>query len=172
VSQPRTLELVARDAEATLELGARLATSLTLPLAAPFVITLSGELGTGKTTLVRGFLGALGIAGPVRSPTYTLLEEYAAGTLHVAHLDLYRVRSGREVEELGVRELLDADRVLLIEWPERGAGALPAADLLVDFEIETTGRRIRLQARTGVARALLDALRSHSGMLQVDPLSS
>jgi tRNA threonylcarbamoyladenosine biosynthesis protein TsaE len=166
------LELVARDAEATMALGAHLAKSLAPPLAAPLVLTLSGELGTGKTTLVRGFLGALGVAGPVRSPTYTLLEEYAAGTLRVAHLDLYRVRSGREIEELGVRELLDADRVLLIEWPERGAGALPAADLLIDFQIERTGRRIRLEARTGVAHALLDALRSYSGTLQVDPLSS
>ncbi len=172
MSQPRTLELVARDAEATLELGARLATSLTLPLAAPFVITLSGELGSGKTTLVRGFLGALGIAGPVRSPTYTLLEEYAAGTLHVAHLDLYRVRSGREVEELGVRELLDADRVLLIEWPERGEGALPPADLAITLEFDTSGRRIRLEPRTSGARALVDALRAYSGRLQVGPLSS
>jgi tRNA threonylcarbamoyladenosine biosynthesis protein TsaE len=166
------LELVARDAEATLALGARLATSLTPPLAAPLVIALSGELGTGKTTLVRGFLGALGVAGPVRSPTYTLLEEYVAGTLRVAHLDLYRVRSGKEIEELGVRELLDADRVLLIEWPERGEGALPPTDLAITLEFEAAGRRIRLEARTGVARAWVDALRGYSGRLQVDPLSS
>jgi len=166
------LELVARDAEATLALGARLATSLPLPLTAPLVITLSGELGTGKTTLVRGFLGALGIVGPVRSPTYTLLEEYAAGTLRVAHLDLYRVRSGREIEELGVRELLDADRVLLIEWPERGEGCLPNADLAITLEFAATGRRILFEPRTSVVGTLLEGLGRYSGKLQVDPLSS
>lgn len=166
------LELVARDAEATLALGARLATSLALPLAAPLVITLSGELGTGKTTLVRGFLGALGVIGPVRSPTYTLLEEYAAGALRVAHLDLYRVRSGREIEELGVRELLDADRVLLIEWPERGEDCLPPADLAITLEFAANGRRILFEPRTSVAGTLLEGLGRYSGRLQVGPLSS
>jgi len=163
MSQPDTLELEARDAAATLALGARLASSLTPPFAVPLVIALSGELGTGKTTLVRGFLGALGVAGPVRSPTYTLLEEYAVGPLRVAHLDLYRLGSSAEIEELGIRELLDANLVLLIEWPERGAGSLPPADLTITLQFAGSGRHIRLEPHTTAARALVEGFRGYSG---------
>jgi len=163
MSQSQTLELRAPDPEATLALGARLARSLKLPLVAPLVIGLSGELGTGKTTLVRGFLGALGVTDTVRSPTYTLLEEYDAGPLRVAHLDLYRVRSNAEIEELGIRELLEANRVVLIEWPERGEGALPPVDLSIALEFSGSGRCIGLESRTATARALVGALRGYSG---------
>jgi tRNA threonylcarbamoyladenosine biosynthesis protein TsaE len=161
--QSQTLELSAPDPEATLALGARLARAIDPPLAAPLVIGLSGELGAGKTTLVRGFLGALGVTDPVRSPTYTLLEDYAAGALRVAHLDLYRLESRGEIEELGIRDLLEGDRVLLIEWPERGEGALPPLDLTVALEFAGTGRRIRLEPHTRAAHALIVRLRDHSG---------
>lgn len=159
MSQSPTLELVAADAADTLALGARLARAT----AAPIVIGLSGELGTGKTTLVRGFLAALGAATPVRSPTYTLLEDYALGAVRVAHLDLYRLQSRDQIEELGIRELLDQDRVLLIEWPERGVGALPAVDVTIAFEFAEPGRRLRIEAHSESGHALVSRFSGYSG---------
>lgn len=116
-------------------LGAALAGAL---LEVPFedpgatiVIAIQGELGAGKTTLVGGLINALGIAGAVRSPTYTLIEPYEAHGRHIYHLDLYRLADPQEVTALGIGDLLLPDTVLLIEWPERGVGALPDADLAV-----------------------------------------
>ena len=117
---------------------------------AALVITLQGELGAGKTTLVSGVLGALGIAGPVRSPTYTLIEPYETARLQVYHLDLYRLVDASEVEALGIRDLLNEGAVLLVEWPERGEGALPPVDLAVTIDYATStdgeGRRLALAA--------------------------
>lgn len=109
----------------------------------PIVIGVEGELGAGKTTLVAGFLAALGVPGPVRSPTYTLVESYEACGLHLYHLDLYRLVDPREVEPLGVRDLLLPSAVLLIEWPSRGAGALPPTDvdLTIQYESAAAGAR-------------------------------
>ena len=102
------------------------------------VVAIQGELGAGKTTMVGGLINALGIAGPVRSPTYTLIEPYEAHGRHIYHLDLYRLADPREVEALGVRDLLLPDTILLIEWPERGAGALPEADLAIGIAYPTS----------------------------------
>lgn len=123
------------------------------------VVTLQGDLGAGKTTLVSGILGALGVQGPIRSPTYTLIEPYETASLQVYHLDLYRLVDASEVEALGIRDLLEARAVLLVEWPERGAGALPEADLAIRIEYAAagdTGRSMSLRAQ-GAAGA--DALR-------------
>lgn len=98
---------------------------------AAIVVAIQGELGAGKTTLVGGLINALGIAGAVRSPTYTLIEPYEAHGRHFYHLDLYRLADPHEVAALGIRDLLLPGAVLLIEWPERGVGALPAADVAI-----------------------------------------
>ena len=98
-----------------------------------FVVALEGELGAGKTTLVGGILRAWGISGPVRSPTYTLIEPYEGASRHLYHLDLYRLTDPEEVEPLGIRDLLMASSVLLIEWPSRAKGALPRMDLTIDI---------------------------------------
>lgn len=98
---------------------------------AAIVVAIQGELGAGKTTLVGGLINALGITGAVRSPTYTLIEPYEAHGRHLYHLDLYRLADPQEVAALGIRDLLLSDAVLLIEWPERGVGALPDADLAI-----------------------------------------
>lgn len=161
--QPTTLELEAADASATLELGARLARALETRPATPLLIGLKGELGTGKTTFARGFLRALGLADAVRSPTYTLLEEYELDALRAAHLDLYRLESREQIEELGIRELLDRTQVLLIEWPERGAGALPPADVTVELEYASDGRRLRVTAHSAAGRDMLSRFRINSG---------
>lgn len=120
------------------------------------VITVQGELGAGKTTLVGGLLNALGIPGPVRSPTYTLIEPYETGAVQVYHMDLYRLTDAREVEALGIRDLLTADSALLIEWPERGEGVLPPADLQIAIDYaEGESRRLSLTADSAGGRELL-----------------
>jgi len=127
-------------------------------LKAPCVVYLDGDLGTGKTTLVRGVLRELGHHGSVRSPTYTLLEPYDLGTLRLFHLDLYRLGDPEELEYLGLRDLLDADSVLFVEWPRRGIGVLPPADLEIRFAYSESGRVLELTPRTSTAVALLAAL--------------
>lgn len=120
--------------------GAALARAVT----GPCVIALEGPLGAGKTTFVRGFLRARGYTGPVRSPTYTLVETYplTAGPVH--HLDLYRLADPEELEYLGVRDLATGDAIWLIEWPERGRGFLPPFDRHIVIDCESDGsRRIR-----------------------------
>jgi tRNA threonylcarbamoyladenosine biosynthesis protein TsaE len=118
---------------------------------APFIIALEGELGAGKTTLVGGILRAHGVAGPVRSPTYTLIEPYETGPRPIYHLDLYRLVDPSEMEPLGVRDLLSGAAVLLIEWPSRAAAALPAPDLNIDIDYlpaGQSGRQVRLRPRS------------------------
>jgi tRNA threonylcarbamoyladenosine biosynthesis protein TsaE len=117
-------------------LGRALGAALRTAGSGALVIGIEGELGAGKTTLVGGILAALGVTGAIRSPTYTLIEPYEAAGLQLYHIDLYRLNSAREVEALGIRDLLDARAVLLIEWPSRGAGALPTEDLSVAIEYQ------------------------------------
>lgn len=121
------------------------------------VVYLQGELGAGKTTLVRGVLHGLGFAGHVRSPTYTLVEGYEFGARRLYHLDLYRIRGAEEMEYLGARDLDDSKLWVFAEWPERGAGRLPAPDLLLNFELREPSRRIRAEAHTARGRELLQA---------------
>jgi len=122
------------------------------------LIFLQGELGAGKTTLVRGFLRARGHQGNVKSPTYTLIEPYELPGGNCYHLDLYRLGDGEELEYLGLREMLDEQAVLLVEWPQRGEGWLPAADLLVDIVYRDGGRRLSVQAGTEAGREMLSKL--------------
>lgn len=141
------------DSAATEALGRALAETRPKPA----VVFLRGELGAGKSTLARAMLRALGVQGTIRSPTYTLVEDYAlADGERALHLDLYRIGEAGELEFLG---LADADPALwLVEWPERGAGALPAADLRVDLDIEGSGRAVRLEPLSAAGRAWIDRL--------------
>ena len=138
-------------AAATEALGARLARRLRPGC----VLELHGDLGAGKTTLARGLLHALGHRGAVKSPTYTLVEPYQIGTWRVFHWDLYRLADPEELEFLGLREQLDGEAVLLIEWPERGQGALPMADIAVWLEYAGEQRRVRWEARSMTGAAVL-----------------
>jgi tRNA threonylcarbamoyladenosine biosynthesis protein TsaE len=151
------------DAEATAACGAGLAGCCEPGL----LVYLQGELGAGKTTLVRGLLRALGHTGAVKSPTYTLVESYPSDTLPVHHLDLYRLTDPEELEWLGIRDLLAADALCLIEWPERGSGLLPAPDLCVTLSYHDGGRRIRVQSeseRGARAGNCLKAVLQHIGI--------
>ncbi|HEX5339616.1 MAG TPA: tRNA (adenosine(37)-N6)-threonylcarbamoyltransferase complex ATPase subunit type 1 TsaE [Gammaproteobacteria bacterium] len=112
------------------------------------VVYLQGELGAGKTTLVRAVARGLGITGAVRSPTYTLVEGYELPQGMLYHLDLYRIAAIGELEFLGIRELEAPDNRVFIEWPERAAGGLPAADLELLLEAEGEGRVCSVRPRT------------------------
>ncbi len=167
MSQSTALELTAPSPADTLNLGSSIAHALSAPAEGPFVIALRGELGAGKTTLVRGLLRALGVTGTVRSPTFTLLEDYSVPSMEVTHLDLYRLQAPQEIEALGVRDLLEPGRVLLIEWPERGQGALPAADLDIAFSLAPVGRRIVIAAASATGERVLARLRSAVAQTQL-----
>ena len=147
------MKIEVADAAAMESLGAQLAQSR-----AAGIIYLKGDLGAGKTTLARGFLQALGHTGKVRSPTYTLIEPYPFDFWMVYHLDLYRLSDAGELEDLGLRDLLEEQALLLVEWPERGSGVLPAADLLISIEHRDVGRRVTLEAATAAGQHLVSRL--------------
>ena len=122
------------------------------------VITLAGELGSGKTTLVRGALQAAGVRGGIRSPTYTLVEYYPLERFAVAHFDLYRLADPEELEYLGYRDYLNADTLCFIEWPERAAGYLQDVDLEIRLDYDPAGRIARFSAHSDWGRGLVDEL--------------
>jgi tRNA threonylcarbamoyladenosine biosynthesis protein TsaE len=144
------LALHLADAAATERLGAAIGLAAIENAAAKAgLIFLEGNLGAGKTTLTRGLLHALGHVGTVRSPTYTLVETYPLSDVpvaRVAHFDLYRLCSPEELEDMGFRDYLD-DSLVLIEWPEKGAGALPVPDLNLRFAITHEARDVLLSGR-------------------------
>ncbi|MDZ4202253.1 MAG: tRNA (adenosine(37)-N6)-threonylcarbamoyltransferase complex ATPase subunit type 1 TsaE [Gallionella sp.] len=138
------ISFVIADEQATLALARRLASGL----APGMVIYLHGDLGAGKTTLVRGILNALGHEGRVKSPTYTLLEPYTAGGLDLRHFDLYRLNNEEEWESAGFRDEFDGRNVFLVEWPEKAQGLLPPADMEIDIRIPQEGRELDILAHT------------------------
>ena len=147
------------DPAATQALGARLAASLD----APAVVYLRGDLGAGKSALARAMLLALGAPGPIKSPTYTLVERHRLAHGEAAHLDLYRIAHAAELEFLGLQDALPELQLVLVEWPERGAGALPPADLLIDLAVDGEGRQARLVAGSAVGQDWLGRLKATSG---------
>lgn len=148
------LRTILPDEAATLALGAALA-----PVLEPgLTITLRGELGAGKTTLVRGVLRALGYAGPVKSPTYSLVELYPVSRLDLHHFDLYRITTPLEWRDSGFRDTFDGRNVCFIEWPEKAAGFLPPADVEITLDLQDAGRLASLRAGTPAGERCLAAL--------------
>jgi tRNA threonylcarbamoyladenosine biosynthesis protein TsaE len=130
-------------------LGARLLGIPADPGAPCKVVSLSGELGAGKSTFARGVLRAFGAQGPIKSPSYTLIETYELPAVNAVHLDLYRLIDPAELEHLGLADYHRPGFLWLIEWPERGAGRLPAPDLRFQFSITEQGHRIeRIETST------------------------
>ena len=142
---------VTASGEDTEKLGAQLLGGAP-PRGAPCrIVTLSGDLGAGKSTFARGALRALGVTGPIKSPSYTLLETYELPAIHVVHLDLYRLLDPEELEHLGLADYHRPGFLWLIEWPERGAGRLPVPDLRFEFSITGQGHRIeRIETSTAL----------------------
>lgn len=152
------MELTLAGETATAAAGAALARCLPDIRRQNLLLALSGELGSGKTTLARAFLRALGTEGAIRSPTFTLVEPYEtrAGTVH--HLDLYRLQpGGAELEGLGYRELRAAPGLVMVEWPERGGAALGVPDLAIALEHRPRGRALQARAASAAGRDWLAA---------------
>ncbi|MDH5517546.1 MAG: tRNA (adenosine(37)-N6)-threonylcarbamoyltransferase complex ATPase subunit type 1 TsaE [Gammaproteobacteria bacterium] len=122
---------------------------------AGMIVFLQGDLGTGKTTFVRGFLRAMGYQGVVKSPTYTLVEPYQLPDMSVYHFDLYRLAEPEELEYAGGRDYFDGHSISLIEWPQQAQGYLPEADLLIELSYAETGRHLGLSAATEAGKKLM-----------------
>ncbi|HEY6941397.1 tRNA (adenosine(37)-N6)-threonylcarbamoyltransferase complex ATPase subunit type 1 TsaE [Dokdonella sp.] len=120
-------------------------------------VYLRGDLGAGKTTFARALLQALGVDARIKSPTYSLIESYRVGRLDIHHLDLYRIADPGELEWLGIGELADGASLLLIEWPERGAAALPEADLQIGLSHAGAVRDLVATASGASGEAMLAA---------------
>lgn len=133
---------------------ARLAARFAAAAEPPLVGYLRGDLGAGKTTFARAWIHALGYEGYVKSPSYGLLETYDMRAQKVLHLDLYRIEDPEELEYLALRDLFDERTVLLIEWPDRGAGRLPPADFVLEFGETAGGRHIDCTGASERGRAL------------------
>jgi len=142
------------DEAATRALGARLARVIEPGLA----LYLHGELGSGKTTLARGLLRGLGYLGRVKSPTYALVELYTVSRLNLYHFDFYRFRDPKEWHDTGFNEYFNDTSVCLVEWPEKAAGLLPAADLDIALEFAGDGRDLSVRAGTENGKACLQRL--------------
>ena len=163
---PESIALILPDAAATDALGAALAAAQRASTPAALMVWLHGGLGAGKTALARAWLAGLGHHGRVPSPTYTLVEPYELPGWTVRHADLYRLGGPGEIDDLGLDEPADHPILCLVEWPERGAGRLPPADVEVFLELAAAaldpvgaGRRARLEALTPAGRQLLGALK-------------
>ena len=146
------MKFIIPDEEEMLVLGGKLAKACRRAT----IIYLRGQLGAGKTTLVRGFLRGMGYGAAVKSPTFTLVEPYEAAEWRLYHLDLYRIQKADELVYLGLRELQDHNVIVLVEWPERGEAYLPPADIVLVIDYAEHGRRVSLEPLTAVGKMTLD----------------
>lgn len=151
------LKTILPDENATLALGAALAHGLEEGL----VVYLQGELGAGKTTLVRGVLRGLGFAGRVKSPSYALVELYEVSRLNLHHFDFYRFHDPREWVDAGFRDSFNGRNVSLVEWPEKAAGILPPADVEITLDVQDAGRVAHLAAKSPAGERCLAAAARH-----------
>jgi len=150
----QTLALELNGEQAMVAFGQRLAAAVKPGL----VVYLEGGLGMGKTTLSRGFIQHLGHVGAVKSPTYTLVEPYEFADVAVYHFDLYRLGDPQELEFMGIRDYFTPASICLVEWPERGLGVLPVADLVINIAKAGHGRLATLSSQTSAGAAVVTVL--------------
>ena len=152
--EPNHSRIILPDEAATTDFSAQLARVLQPGL----VIYLRGDLGAGTTTLVRGMLRALGYDGRVKSPTYTLIEQYDLAELKLRHFDLYRFRDAEEWDAAGFRDEFNGRNICVVEWPEQAEGLLPTADLEIVFTINPDGRTLDVYAHTDTGKQCLNRI--------------
>lgn len=139
---------------AMLDFGAKMSEGCTKPA----ILFLYGDLGAGKTTLVRGFLRGLGYKGAVKSPTYTIVEPYQFEQVSIFHFDLYRVHHPEELEFIGIQDYFNQDAICLIEWPENGGNWLPPPDLSCYIEPYNGGRKLKLLPQSASGEGIIKRL--------------
>lgn len=151
-----TVQWQVADEAALVDLGGSLAS----PSAGVDRIYLYGELGSGKTTLVRGLLQGLGHQGAVKSPTFSLVEPYRIGGRDIFHFDLYRLKDAEELEFMGVRDYLEGGGLCLIEWADRAAGFLPVPDIAITISKTDKGRMVHLESHTDSGHQFVSRVRA------------
>ncbi|OOX79125.1 tRNA (adenosine(37)-N6)-threonylcarbamoyltransferase complex ATPase subunit type 1 TsaE [Snodgrassella alvi] len=144
MSATEVREIFLADENDTLNLGERFAQLISPPL----IIWLEGDLGAGKTTFTRGLLNALGYNGAVKSPTYNIVETYPFKGFNLHHFDLYRFQNPEEWLDAGLDELITADSIILMEWPQLGGDLAPPADIILNITIKSSGRTVQINAVT------------------------
>lgn len=146
------------DPAATEALGQDIAAAVSRSGQTGGVIFLYGDLGAGKTTLVRQLLRSLGVAGTIRSPTYTLMELYRAGGRELLHMDLYRLNDPAELHNLGLVDYPPDQTLWLVEWPEKGGDFLPKADLSIELQVVEQGRKVEVSGLSEAGRSIVSGL--------------
>lgn len=134
------------------------ATQLARCLSAPLVVSLSGDIGTGKTTIIRAMLKSLGVQSAIKSPTFSLVESYLCNNLYIHHFDLYRIHHEDELEYLGFRDYFSNQSICCIEWAEQAGKALPLVDIRFNLSIKGAGREMQIVASSVAGKRILACL--------------
>ena len=127
-------------------------------LVSPLTLIFSGEIGAGKTTLIRAMLRALGVDSAIKSPTFSLVESYQVKHLHIHHFDLYRIQDEYELEYIGFRDYFSKDAICCIEWPERVPSCIEHADVGFSLNMKGTGREMRVTALSSAGVFMLSCV--------------